>query len=139
MFNAHMGRVGPGVVVLALEGELDYHSVVQVDEALAAVQEDGPVNVLIADCAALDYCDSTGVSALIRCYTAVQGAGGSFRIAEIPANLGRMFEITGLSSLFTCHDTVAAALKDVAAQAGDGSDEAGAAVPSELTEEGQWR
>ncbi|MCX4751048.1 STAS domain-containing protein [Kitasatospora sp. NBC_01287] len=128
MFNAQVGRVAPGVVVLAMEGELDYHSAVQVDEALVAVKGGGPVSALVVDCSALDYCDSTGVSALLRCYAAVQEVGGSFCIAEVPEALARVFEITGLNTVFTCHDTVAAALKDLAPNAGDRPDEGGAVV-----------
>ncbi|MEW5633407.1 STAS domain-containing protein, partial [Streptomyces hydrogenans] len=59
--------------VLVLRGELDHDSVVQLDEAGRRVTAPGGgEGTVVADLAGLTFCDSSGVSALLRLYRALE-------------------------------------------------------------------
>ncbi|MEU1122891.1 STAS domain-containing protein [Streptomyces sp. NPDC005899] len=98
-------------VVFALRGDLDFHSVVQLYEAeeteLAAGREAGTV---VVDCSHLTYCDSTGISALLKLHNRLAAQGGVLCLAGVPAFLDRLFVLTGLNQLFCLHTDTEEAL-----------------------------
>ncbi|MDX2565260.1 STAS domain-containing protein [Streptomyces sp. TX20-6-3] len=94
--------------VLEITGELDHHTAPELrqavnDTTVAAGQ------LLVLDLARLDFCDSSGISALLsaRSHTTEQGAG--IALAAVPANTARILRIVGLDRVFTIHDDVKAA------------------------------
>lgn len=99
-------------VVFALRGDLDFHSVVQLYEAketeLAAGREAGTV---VVDCSHLTYCDSTGISALLKLHNQQAAQGRVLCLAGAPAFLDRLFALTGLSQIFCLHTHTEEALK----------------------------
>ncbi|MFG2622478.1 STAS domain-containing protein [Streptomyces sp. NPDC048507] len=88
-------------VVLALRGELDFDSLVQLDEAgqevLARGAGTGPV---VVDCAALALCDSSGIGALLRLMRQLAGQGRVLRLSGVPAPAARLLAVTGLDQIF---------------------------------------
>ncbi|MER5966250.1 STAS domain-containing protein [Streptomyces sp. NPDC002057] len=96
MFSVQVTQVERGVV-LTLRGELDFESMVQLDEAgeeaLAWRQGVGPV---VADCAGLAFCDSSGIGALLRLRQQLAAQGRVLRLSGVPARVARLFTVTGL-------------------------------------------
>ncbi|MFG2331658.1 STAS domain-containing protein [Streptomyces sp. NPDC048604] len=100
---------GPGVVVLTLTGELDHDTADPLRTALDEQIEAGAARIVV-DCAALTFCDSTGLNALLRARLQAQEAGGRVELADLRPPVNRMFEITGARTVFTVHDDLRAAL-----------------------------
>ncbi|MFE5651359.1 STAS domain-containing protein [Streptomyces cyaneofuscatus] len=98
-------------VVFTLRGDLDFHSVVQLYEAgeeeLGTGRETGAV---VVDCAHLTYCDSTGISALLKLYHQMSAQDGVLCLASVTDNLNRLFELTGLNQIFCLHTDAEGAL-----------------------------
>ncbi|QMU76826.1 STAS domain-containing protein [Streptacidiphilus sp. PB12-B1b] len=114
--------------VLALRGELDFHSVVQLREAADAVlAEPQPAPLVVVDCTALEYCDSTGITGLIQIHQRLAGHGGVLRLAAVPASVARIFELTGLDQVIAVHGTAYDALS-----AEDGAQEPHSQDPASL-------
>ncbi|MFD6417077.1 STAS domain-containing protein [Streptomyces sp. NPDC060194] len=109
MFAVEVERDARGAV-LALRGELDFDSVVQLNEAGAAEvarESSGPV---VVDCSALAFCDSSGIGAVLRLYQGLAGRGRELRLASVPPRAARLFSLTGLDQLFTLYEDADAAL-----------------------------
>ncbi|WP_420031427.1 STAS domain-containing protein [Streptomyces sp. cg28] len=89
---------------LALRGELDYDSAVQVHEAaqqeLALGRSGGPV---VIDRDALSFCDSTGISALLRLRQQLGEQDRELRLAAVPRSVVRLFAVTGLDPVFAAY------------------------------------
>lgn len=100
-----------GVAVMRLRGELDFRSAVQLHEAVAAVvSHEPPYGLVVVDCAALAFCDSSGISSLVRLHLHVSGTGGRLRLAAVPTSIARAFELTGLDQAITVHASTEEAL-----------------------------
>ncbi|MFD4025757.1 STAS domain-containing protein [Streptomyces sp. NPDC058576] len=88
-------------VVFALRGELDFDSVVQLEEAgesaLTRGLGAGPV---VADCAGLAFCDSSGTNALLRLRQRLADQDRGLRLSGLPAPVARLFAVTGLDQIF---------------------------------------
>ncbi|MEU0990666.1 STAS domain-containing protein [Streptomyces sp. NPDC005953] len=95
----------------ALRGELDFDSMVQLDEAgekeLARGRGAGPV---VADCAALSFCDSSGIGALLRLFQRLGAQERVLLLAGVPHSVARLFSMTGLDQVFAVHADVERAL-----------------------------
>ncbi|MEU2054165.1 STAS domain-containing protein [Streptomyces bungoensis] len=110
MFSVRVGQAGQASVFV-LCGELDYESAVQLQEAADRMLtgEGGP-NVVVIDCAGLDFCDSSGINCLVRMYQSLSAHGGVLRMAAMPAPVTRIFTLTGLDQAIAVHATVHEAL-----------------------------
>ncbi|OKJ47050.1 hypothetical protein AMK27_39185 [Streptomyces sp. CB02009] len=100
VFSVQVAQEERGVV-FALRGELDFDSMVQLDEAghevLAQRRGAGPV---VVDCAALAFCDSSGIGALLRLRQRLTDQGRVLRLSGVPAPVARLFAVTGLDQIF---------------------------------------
>ncbi|MEU1124543.1 STAS domain-containing protein [Streptomyces sp. NPDC005899] len=108
MFPVDVTRTPHGVV-LTLRGELDFNSMVQVQEAalLELAEGTGPV---VVDCAHLSSCDSSGISALIGLSQQLAARDRDFHVAALPPPVARLFALTGLDEVFSVHPEATAAL-----------------------------
>ncbi|MFG3040594.1 STAS domain-containing protein [Streptomyces sp. NPDC048330] len=97
--------------VFVLRGEIDFRSAVRLDEAARGALEPecghGPV---VVDLAALTFCDSSGISALLRLYRRLTAHHRELRLAAVPRNVLRLFSLTGLDQVFAVHPDVPGAL-----------------------------
>ncbi|GAA3257142.1 STAS domain-containing protein [Streptomyces lavendulae] len=98
-----------GVTVLTLAGELDHDTAAPLREALEAAL--APGGRMVVDMAGLDFCDSTGLNALLHARLSVQEAGGRLELAGLSGPVARMFRITGADGVFPVHTDVARALR----------------------------
>ncbi|MFF7441656.1 STAS domain-containing protein [Streptomyces sp. NPDC008122] len=103
MFSVDVRQEERGTV-LVLRGELDFDSAVQLDEAglrgPGAGAAPGPV---VVDLAALTFCDSSGISALLRLHQVLSARGRPLVLAAVPPTVRRLFALTGLDQIFTVH------------------------------------
>lgn len=120
MFAVDVRRDGH-VLVFALRGELDFHSVVQLHEAgEQELTTGGESSPLVVDCTHLTYCDSTGISALVLLNQQQAAQGHTLRLSSVPDFLGRLFTLTGLDQIMSLHGTVADAVAAAARDRGTG-------------------
>ncbi|GGR18206.1 STAS domain-containing protein [Streptomyces roseolus] len=107
MFSVEVEEEGRGTV-LVLRGELDHDSAVQLDEAgrRSAGAADGAARPVVADLAALTFCDSSGISALLRLHRHLSARGRPLGLAAVPRTVRRLFALTGLDQIFTAHSDV---------------------------------
>jgi len=110
VFSVDVRPAGP-VRVVALRGELDYESAIQVEEAADQVLDGAvPVELVVVDGGALRFCDSSGVGALLSFHRRLLAQGGVLRLAALPPSVARVFQLTGLDQVIGMYDSVAAAL-----------------------------
>ncbi|MFJ5877267.1 STAS domain-containing protein [Streptomyces sp. S1] len=118
MFAVDVRRDTRGVVFV-LRGDLDFHSAVQLYEAGdRELGTGGKTGAVVIDCSHLTYCDSTGITALLKLYNQLSEQSGSLRLAAVPAFLDRLFTLTGLDQIFSLHTDVDEALAAHAADRG---------------------
>jgi anti-anti-sigma factor len=92
-------------VVISVHGNLDVDSA---GELIAALDQalDRPRPRVIIDLAAVDFCDSTGLSAFILGHNRAAEAGGWLRLAGPSDWLRRLLDTLGLSRQLAVHATV---------------------------------
>ncbi|MGW5603816.1 STAS domain-containing protein [Streptomyces rochei] len=97
--------------VFTLRGELDFDSVVQLREAAReAFARPSQPALAVVDCAALTFCDSSGIGTLVHMFQRVSAGGGELRLAEVPPSVARVFRLTGLDQAIEVCDTLDDAL-----------------------------
>lgn len=96
----------PGLAIAMVVGDVDVQTAPTLhSEALEIIQHGHPR--LALDLAQVGFCDSAGLSALIRLWHAARAAGGSLSLAAVPDRLMRMLTLTGVDSLVPIHATAA--------------------------------
>ena len=83
--------------VLTLAGELDASNVAQLYEELAQLSREGVLQITI-DIAALEFVDSTGLSAIITAHKRAAASGGELIVLAPSDDMRRLFEITGIDT-----------------------------------------
>jgi anti-anti-sigma factor len=87
------GTKGHALVLLA--GELDVSTAGGLYQEFAQLNRDGVVHVAL-DLTALEFIDSTGISAIIAEHKRTAAAGGELIILTPHRNVRRVFEVAGL-------------------------------------------
>ncbi len=82
-----------------LTGELDHHSAEGVREALDALIADTTVKELVLDLSGVSFMDSSGLGVVLGRYRALNGRGGRLLLSGVPANIDRIFRLSGLYAL----------------------------------------
>ncbi len=93
---------------LNVRGELDFSNADRLTRTLDGITLD-PQAVLIIDLTGLEYCDSTGITALIGAHQRAAAAGSALAFAGVSPDIAHIFAILGLDRLFACYDTPALA------------------------------
>jgi anti-sigma B factor antagonist len=102
-----------GVPVVRVTGELDISTVAQLVRVIGAAASGAAVKPprLVVDLTALEFCDSTGLRALIGAVKEVHVLGGKAVLAVAPAGmLDHLLELSGLREFLRVTDTVDAAV-----------------------------
>lgn len=71
------------------------------------------VNKLIIDLEEVEYCDSSGLSAILLAYRILQAEEGQIRLAAPTKNVRGLIEISQLDRILPITDSVDAALQDL--------------------------
>ena len=102
-----------GVHVLALSGELDIMSAPDLAARIDDARGHGLRRVLV-DLTAVDFCDSTGLRALIGASTEIRVGGGRLAVACLPGGaISRLFDMVGARETLRVFDSQAEALSSV--------------------------
>ena len=97
-FDVSVTAVGSDAIV-RIRGDLDCYSAPQLRSALVAAMADGARNVTL-DIGGTQFVDSTGLSVLVGGLRRLRNHGGNLVVASPTDATRRLFEITGLSSVF---------------------------------------
>ncbi|MFH9132757.1 STAS domain-containing protein [Streptomyces sp. NPDC017524] len=103
--TARDAATGP---VLEITGDLDHHTAPELRKAVDGVTV-AAGQLLVLDLAGLDFCDSSGISALLSARSAAIENGGHIALAAVPANTARILRIVGLDQVFALHPDAATA------------------------------
>ncbi|MEV3910441.1 MULTISPECIES: STAS domain-containing protein [Streptomyces] len=85
--------------VLEIFGELDYDSATELRELIPALTL-RPGQRLILNLGGMEFCDSSGLSALIAAHNHAQAAQADIALAAVPAHTLRTLRIAGLDQIF---------------------------------------
>ncbi|MEK0098005.1 STAS domain-containing protein [Streptomyces sp. NPDC056002] len=94
--------------VLEITGDLDHETAPELRKAVEALTL-AQGQLLVLDLAGLDFCDSSGISALLSARSLAMKQGGGTALAAVPANTTRILGIVGLDQVFTIHPDAATA------------------------------
>ncbi|MGW4275179.1 STAS domain-containing protein [Streptomyces seoulensis] len=127
MFSVQVRQEALGSV-FTLRGDLDFESMVQLQEAgereVVRGRAAGPV---VVDCSGLAFCDSSGINALVRLFRQLDAQDRVLRLAAVPDSVARLLSLTGLDQVFAVHDDAEHALnaeterRDIVAADRDGA------------------
>ena len=102
-----VGSVG-GLAVVTPPAEVDLANAGQLGEALESA---GPEDAtIVVDMTANRFCDSSGISVLVRAHKRAQAGGGEIRLVMGGATLHRVFKVTDLDRVFRVFDSLAEAI-----------------------------
>ncbi len=94
-----------GVVVLAVQGEIDYSNSAALHDRLRELLEPD-TSRLVLDFSDVTFCDSSGMSTLITLWQHLHGRGGQCAVAAAPAAITRALRISGVQNLIATYPTV---------------------------------
>jgi anti-sigma B factor antagonist len=89
-----------GVATTRLSGDLDIVTSDEVKRDLAALVDEGHVNVTL-DLSTVGFVDSSGLGVLVAIHRHAEANGGSFVVHSVPPHVQRLFDITRLGDLLT--------------------------------------
>ena len=97
------------VAVVTLPEEIDVTNADAVREDLLSVMSQGAV-LLIADMSKTNFCDSAGVSALVRTFRQASAGASAMRLVVSTPAVQRVLSITGVDRMIGTYPSVAASL-----------------------------
>lgn len=98
-----------GVVLVALDGELDLSVVGLLDDAVRQAVAAG-LRLVVIDLSALSFCDSSGLGGLLGASRVVRGVGGTLLVAGAHGAVQRLLQLTSMERALTIVPDVSAAL-----------------------------
>jgi anti-sigma B factor antagonist len=99
--------------LIALHGDVDQRTAPQVTAAIESALDSG-VRAVVVDLCGVSFMDSRGLWVLIRARRALSRRNVVFALACVPdGKVGRLLQLTGLSTAFHVHATGAEALDAV--------------------------
>jgi anti-sigma B factor antagonist len=101
-------RGGGGVPVVAVSGEIDVATAPQLRECLHGVISENSATIVV-DLLGVTFLDSTALGVLVGALKRCRELGGDLQVVVVDPRIVKIFEITGLTSVFTIADSLAAA------------------------------
>jgi anti-sigma B factor antagonist len=99
----------PPLTIVAVSGEVDVATAPSLRARLVELIAEGKVNILV-DLEGVDFLDSTGLGVLVSTVKRVRSDGGDLSLVCANQHILKVFEITGLTTVFAIHDTIGDAL-----------------------------
>lgn len=99
--------------VLTLQGEVDVYTAPRLRESLVDLVNDGEHRIVV-DLEGVDFLDSTGIGVLVGGLKRVRIHGGELALVCTQQRILKVFEITGLTTIFAVYDSVDAAMSALA-------------------------
>ncbi|MET4647798.1 STAS domain-containing protein [Streptomyces sp. NPDC006539] len=88
--------------VLEITGHLDHATAPELRQAVDRVTL-ASGQLLVVDLAGLEFCDSSGITALLAARNLAMEQCGDIALVAVPANTVRILRIAGLDRVFTLH------------------------------------
>ena len=98
-----------GVTVLAVHGEVDVYTAPRLREKLVELVAQGRYRIVV-DLEGVEFLDSTGLGVLVGGLKRLRSHDGDLALVCTQHRILKVFEITGLTKVFTIHDSVQAAV-----------------------------
>ena len=99
--QAHFTRRGTAdAPELAIRGEVDVSTSAALRGELYGIIDSGARRVVV-DCSEMDFIDSSGLGVLVGALKRVREKDGELVLRSLNASANKVFEITGLTKLFT--------------------------------------
>jgi anti-sigma B factor antagonist len=98
----------PDFTVLTVEGEIDLYTSPVLRQQLVALAEGGATRLVI-NLEPVEFLDSTGLGVLVAALNRFRRLDGDVELICSQPRILRVFEITGLTRVFTIHPSRAAA------------------------------
>ncbi len=95
--------------VLAVRGEVDVYTAPKLREKLVELVAQGR-HTIVVDLEGVDFLDSTGLGVLVGGLKRARSHDGDLVLVCTHQRIIKVFEITGLTKVFTIHDSREAAL-----------------------------
>jgi anti-sigma B factor antagonist len=95
-----------GYSVVSVVGELDVATAPEMRSRLEESIDASKLPAVVADLLGVTFIDSTALGVLIGALKRSQAAGGEFRIVAAEPRILKVFEITGLTELFSIYPTL---------------------------------
>jgi anti-sigma B factor antagonist len=89
--------------VIAIKGELDAYTAPALEEQIANLGSDSPVNVVL-DLSETGFLDSSGLRAILTAHRRLGGEHGTLVLRSPSEPVTRLLEITGLTDHFQVED-----------------------------------
>ncbi len=93
------------ITVLAVRGEVDVYTAPRLREKLVELVSQGKHNIAV-DLEAVDFLDSTGLGVLVGGLKRLRSHDGDLSLVCTQHRILKVFEITGLTKVFTIHASV---------------------------------
>lgn len=100
------------LVIVTLPGEIDVANVDSVGRQLAAAFTPG-VRVVIADMTATTFCDTLGISMLVRACRQAAALGGQLRLLMPCPSVLKVMDVLGVDAVLPIYHSLEKALADV--------------------------
>jgi anti-sigma B factor antagonist len=91
--------------VLTVGGDVDLNTAPELLEALNGLVDAGR-RALVVDLADVEFCDSSGLSVLVRVRNRLAELGGDLALARATPIVERVLEVTGLAEVFGTYRSV---------------------------------
>lgn len=98
-----------GFAVLAVQGEVDVYTAPQFREQLIQLVDQGHRRIVV-DLEGVEFLDSTGLGVLVGGLKRVRSHEGDLALVCTQRRILKVLEITGLTKVFSIHDSVEAAV-----------------------------
>jgi anti-sigma B factor antagonist len=98
----------PPYTVLAVKGEVDVYTAPRLREKLVELVSQGKHQIVV-DLEAVDFLDSTGLGVLVGGLKRLRSHEGDLSLVCTHSRILKVFEITGLTKVFSIYDSVDAA------------------------------
>lgn len=94
--------------VVDVKGEIDVYTAPKLREGLVELVAEGSYNIVV-NLEGVDFLDSTGLGVLVGALKRVKAHDGSLALVCTQDKLLKIFQITGLTRVFSIHSSVAGA------------------------------
>jgi anti-sigma B factor antagonist len=98
-------RESNGYSVLAVHGEVDVYTAPRFRERLISLVSEGKHRIVV-DLEGVDFLDSTGLGVLVGGLKRVRTHDGDLTLVCTKSRILKVFEITGLTKVFTIYESV---------------------------------
>lgn len=98
--------------IVSVSGKMDAVTAPEYEQKLRQLIDDGE-KIFVNDFSGLAYISSAGLRSILATAKALKAKDGTLLFCGLTGPVRDVFEISGFGSLFTFHDSLASALKNV--------------------------